>query len=449
MQKVSSPLPRATFGLHTARKALPAIAIAALLASSPAMAAKPAGKGKDSTTTDNSSTASSPMTLKVENYNFRNLSGDNSCLGEDDHLIWEALGSLQPGESFSFTPKYPACIYHPAAISVQLSWSGSELELSSNVPYRDYASSDIEQTGKAVVAPVIGNTAQLCMFPSYKQENIYYTITITNVGDTVAENIKADGRSENDWESYYYSRCVNADADQDGWNDALEHTMGSLTRYISSIDGESQMDKLWGPNYLRAQASSMTAHDEVDSYPADFNDDGVIDETDLGLILLHLGEGNGIPLEHISPNPGDEEYFYKNVFVWRRFDLNADGHVSQTDADIVEELLGQTVPLERDLIAPTAKITSPADGSLIAKGGYTLIKGHVWDNSNITQVDYLIDGKVECSANRPSPNWGTVSPYYQCGWRVPKRQGIYDLEVRAFDAAGNVSTSETVQVTAR
>ncbi|WP_432695477.1 Ig-like domain-containing protein [Marinobacterium sp. YM272] len=436
--------------MHALPKAAITLSVAfGLVLSSHAMAAKPEGKGKNSTTTESTSPSSDPLSLTTENYNFRNLSGDNSCLGEDDHLIWEALGSLQPGESFSFTPKYAACNYHPAAITVQLEWEGSELQLSSTVPYRDYSSSDIEQTGKAVIAPNVGNTSQLCMFPNYKEEGINYTITVTNVGDTAANNIVVDGHSENDWVRYYYNRCVNADADNDGWNDALEHTMGSLVRYIGYIDGEFQMDKLWGPNYLRAQADTLSAHDEVDSYPADFNDDGAVDQFDLDRIALHLGEGNGVPLEAISPNPSDPAYLYSNVFEWRRFDLDGDGYVSQSDIDIVASLVGYILPMTEDIIAPTARVVYPADNGTIAKGGYTLIKGHVWDNASIVQVDYIVNGRTECSATRPSPNWGTTSPFYYCGWQVPKKQGTHDIEIQVQDAAGNISSSGIVQVIAQ
>ncbi|TCK08775.1 Ig-like domain-containing protein [Marinobacterium mangrovicola] len=439
---------------HKASHALPKVAITisaafGLMLSSHVMAAKPAGKGKNSTATESAVTNSGPLALATEDYNFRNLSGDNSCLGEDDHLIWEALGSLQPGESFSFTPKYPACNYHPAAITVQLSWEGSELELSSTVPYRDYSSSDVEQTGKAVVAPNVGNTSQLCMFPNYKEEGINYTITVTNIGDTAADNIVVDGHSENDWVEYYYNRCVNADADNDGWNDALEHTMGSLVRYIGYIDGDYQMDTLWGPNYLRAQANTLGVNDEVDSYPADVNDDGTVDQLDLARIGLHLGEGNGIPLEAISPNPSDPAYLYANVFEWRRFDLDGDGYVSQTDIDIAAALVGYLVPTSEDIIAPTARVVYPEDGGTIAKGGYTQIKGHVWDNANIVQVDYIVNGRTECSATRPSPNWGTTSPFYYCGWNVPKKQGVHEIEILVRDGADNVSTSGIIQVTAQ
>lgn len=419
--------------------------LALLLTAGPVLAAKPAGKGKnssDSTTTG----SSSPMTLAVERYEFRNLSGDNSCLGEDDHLIWQAVGSLQPGESFSFTPRYPACINHPAAITVQLSWSGSELELSSVVPYRDYASSDAEQTGLAVTASNVGNSAQLCMFPNYREEQLNYTITVTNVGDRVAENVVVDGHSENDWVEYYYSRCVNADTDHDGWNDALEHTMASLVRSIGYIDGEFQMNTLWGPNYLRAQSATLGADDEVDSDPADLNDDGLIDSRDLDRLQLYVGEGNGIPLARLSPNPGDPAYLHANAFAWRRYDLDGDGLVNQTDVDIVAALIGQPLPLGEDVLAPTARVLAPADGSRVAKGSYTRIDGHVWDNASISRVEYRVDGQLICAADRPAPVWGTLSPYYACWWNVPKRQGLHEIEIHVYDGAGQLTISEPVQV---
>jgi len=428
-------------------RALTIMAVIGILfsASSPVLAGKPVKVTLDGA----SSSSNTPLALETESYQFRNLSGDNSCLGEDDHLVWKAIGDLQPGESFTFTPQYPACINHPAAISVQLSWQGSKLELSSTVPYRDYTSDDLSQTGKAVLAPVVGNTAQLCMFPYYQEENIYYSITVTNVGDSVAQDIVVDGRSENDWAKYYYSRCLNADADGDGWNDSLEHTMASLVRYIGYIDGQFQMNSLWGPNYLKAQADTIAADDEIDSYPADVNDDGRVDSLDIETIRRFLGQGDGIPLEQISPNPGDLAYFYNAVKQWRRYDLDGDGMVAQSDIDIVSTLDGYPVPMAEDIVAPTARVLSPANDSTVAKGSYQQIKGHVWDNVAIAKVEYLVDGQVECSATKPAPVWGTTSPYYSCWWNVPKRQGQHVIEIQVYDAAGNVSTSDPILVSAQ
>jgi len=84
-----------------------------------------------------------PMSLVQESYDFR-VAAESSCLGEDDELEWTATGSLAPGESFSFTPAYPACNAHPAAITVVSSWNDGALELSSTVPDADFASWDAD-----------------------------------------------------------------------------------------------------------------------------------------------------------------------------------------------------------------------------------------------------------------------------------------------------------------
>ena len=193
----------------------------------------------------------------------------------------------------------------------------------------------------------------------------------------------------------------------------------------------------------------MTAQDEIDSDPADLNDDGQIDTLDVDRIRLHLGEGNGIPLSQLSPNPGNPgnpAYLNANGFEWRRYDLDADGYVSQTDVDIVAALVGYPLPMAEDIIPPTARVLVPAKGATVAKGSYTKISGHVWDNASITRVEYRVDGKTICAAEQPSPVWGVMSPYYVCWWNVPKRQGLHEIEILVFDGAGNQTTSELVQV---
>ncbi|NVK39848.1 MAG: hypothetical protein HWE39_01280 [Oceanospirillaceae bacterium] len=439
-------------GFFRARDSLSATSILvplgfALCLSGTAIAGKPTSTNGNKQGADNS--VSTPLALSRDTYQFRNLSGDNSCLGEDDHLIWEAIGDLEPGESFTFTPQYPACNYHPAAISVQLSWQGSELELSSTVPYDDFSSSNSDQTGMEIVAPTVGNSAQLCMFPNYKEEGVYYSVTVTNTGDALAENIVVDGRSENDWAVFYYSRCLNADGDGDGWNDSLEHTMANLVRYVTSSDGESALNTVWGPNYLKSHPSTSSAYDEIDSYPPDVNDDGQVDQLDIDRLSQFLGQGNGIPLSAISANPGDPGYLYLNTHKWRRFDLDADGYVSQADVDIVAALIGYPLPVSEDIIAPTARLLWPADGDSVTRGSLIQLKGHVWDNAAITRVDYIVDGQPVCSVSEPSPVWGTTSPFYQCWWDLPKKQGYHDIEIRVQDGAGNLATSQRIQVLAQ
>lgn len=387
-----------------------------------------------------------PMALEYENYNFRNLSRDNSCLGEDDHLLWKAVGTLAPGESFSFTPQYPACNGHPAVISVVANWSGGPLELSSNAPDTDYASWDNGQMGKHIVAPVVNQGAQLCMFPAYNGDGRNYTIILTNTGSQSVSNIVLEGRGENDWPYYYYERCIHADADGDGWNDSFEHTMANLVYPNGYIDGEYQPYVLWGSNYLRGRPATNVADDEIDAYPPDFNDDGVVDQVDREQFLAWFGQGNGLPLAFISPNPGDVEWFHNNTFPWRRYDLDGDGYVGAEDTAILEAVMGEPVPAASDNIAPTARVLEPK--GTITRGQYFLIEGYAWDNAALVRVDYQVNGRNICSYTNPIPNFGFTSPFYNCWWEV-KSSGDHELTITAYDAAGHVTTSPALIVNAQ
>lgn len=389
-----------------------------------------------------------PMVLEYDDYNFRNLSGDNSCLGEDDALEWRATGSLAPGESFTYTPEVPGCYLNAHAISAVLSWEGSELEMSSVVPGNDYTSGDLSQQGKQINARKFNNTSQLCMFPVFDDGDAYYTITVTNVGNSTATNIILDGESKNDWAIFYYNRCLNADADQDGWNDSFEHSMSQLVYPVVDIEGVYEPFFLWGSNYLKDVADTPVADDEVDSYPPDFNDDKVVDYSDLDEISAFLGEGNGITMEEISPDAYIPEWFHYNQFQWRRYDLDADGYVTQTDVDIVEKLIGQPIPMLDDIIEPTARVTLPLSGEIVPRGEYYRIRGHVWDNMAVSRVEYLVDGKTICSVTDPVPDFGFTSPFYACWWKTPKKRGQFDIAIRVSDASGNMATSEIVSVIA-
>ena len=388
----------------------------------------------------------SPMAIEYDRYEFRNLSGDNSCLGEDDALEWKATGSLEPGESFTYTSEVPGCYRSLHAISVTLTWQDSELELSSIIPGNDGTSWDLSQKGKPISAIKSGNSAQLCMFPSFDDEATVYSITVTNTGNSTAKNIVLDGWDKNDWPIYYYNRCMHSDADRDGWNDSFEHSMSQLVYPLGYIDGEFQPYILWGSNYLKGSADTSDVDDEIDSYPPDFSDDGIVNNDDVEEINWYLGEGNGIALETISPNHNIPESYHSNQFAWRRYDLNVDGYVTQADVEIVEKLIGQPVPMTEDTIAPFARILLPYTDEIIPRGKDYRIQGHTWDNAALDKVEYLVDGKTVCSVTNPIPSFGFTSPFNTCWWKTPKRRGQYTLTIRVTDASGNSTTSEPVSV---
>lgn len=93
-----------------------------------------------------------------------------------------------------------------------------------------------------------------------------------------------------------------------------------------------------------------------------------------------------------------------------------------------------------DTIPPTVSIGSPANNSIVARKSTVTITASASDNVGVTRVEFLVNGAQQCT--------DTTLPY-SCNWRVPAAPNkTYQIQARAFDAAGNSATA-TVQVTAR
>jgi len=277
-----------------------------------------------------------PLTTLSESYFFR-WDAIKNCVSEDDTLDWSAMGYLAPGQSFTFTPRYPDCKDARAVMVKVTADTGASLRVSTVVPLPDGISNDPGQQGKTIVADTAGGLARLCMFPnsSYSLPT-GYTITVTNVGTTTASTVGVTGKDYNDWPIFYWSECLGADADHDGWSDSYEHAMAQLVYPTGNyINGALPA----GSNYL-ASCGTAQANDEFDFWPPDLDDDGVVTQADVNLLAAHLGEGNGIPWASISPNSGVPEAYWNHVGAWNRFDLNADGYVDAKDLAIVQGLLG-------------------------------------------------------------------------------------------------------------
>ena len=277
-----------------------------------------------------------PLALISENYSFR-WDATKGCVGEDDHLDWTAQGTLAPGHSFSFTPQYPDCGTSRAVMFHVASEAGSSLRLRTVVPRYDGISNDPAQEGMEIVARSVNGAAHLCMFPNTGfSAPAGYTVTLTNEGTTSA-SVTLTGSDENDWPYYYWSQCLAADADHDGWSDSLEHAMAQLV-YPTGNHVTGSLPA--GTNYLRA-CGTPGANDEFDTWPPDLDDDGVVTQADVDLLAAHLGEGNGIAWSLISPNHDVPEAYWNHVGAWNRFDLNADGWVDSKDLDLVKAALGK------------------------------------------------------------------------------------------------------------
>jgi hypothetical protein len=98
-------------------------------------------------------------------------------------------------------------------------------------------------------------------------------------------------------------------------------------------------------------------------------------------------------------------------------------------------------PASGDTAAPSVTITSPVDGSKVARSSSVTISASASDNIAVTKVEFYVNGVLKCT--------DTAAPY-TCAWAVPRGRNIpYSLQANAYDAAGNRSSSAVVSVTSR
>lgn len=122
---------------------------------------------------------------------------------------------------------------------------------------------------------------------------------------------------------------------------------------------------------------------------------------------------------------------------------DAAGNVGQSNsvAATVSNSVSEPPPPSSDMQAPTVSITTPVDGSTVAKRSKLTITAAATDNVGVTQVQFLVNGTAKCT--------DTVAPY-SCVVTVANKAGIaYSITAKSYDAAGNVGTSPLVTVTSR
>ena len=89
-----------------------------------------------------------------------------------------------------------------------------------------------------------------------------------------------------------------------------------------------------------------------------------------------------------------------------------------------------------DTVAPTVRITSPADGTYVARNVSVYVQAG--DNAGVSRVDLYIDGRYYASS-------ASASPVFSWNTRRTAR-GAHTLQAYAYDAAGNVGASSSVIV---
>lgn len=92
---------------------------------------------------------------------------------------------------------------------------------------------------------------------------------------------------------------------------------------------------------------------------------------------------------------------------------------------------GQNQPVAPtpDTTAPTVTITSPTNGSTVKKNSTVTISASASDNVAVTTIEFYVNGTLLSSGTAPS-----------YAWKVPNTRASHTITVKAYDAAGNVTT---------
>jgi len=110
------------------------------------------------------------------------------------------------------------------------------------------------------------------------------------------------------------------------------------------------------------------------------------------------------------------------------------GNVGQSSA-VAVTVNNQTQT--QDVTAPTVSITSPASNATVS--GNLTISASATDNVGIAKVEFYVNGALH--------NTDTSAPFSYGGATTSANNGTYTLYAKAYDAAGNVKQSSTVNFT--
>ncbi|HEV7920461.1 MAG TPA: Ig-like domain-containing protein [Thermoanaerobaculia bacterium] len=125
------------------------------------------------------------------------------------------------------------------------------------------------------------------------------------------------------------------------------------------------------------------------------------------------------------------------------FTVSADGGVHQGPNEVAAAGLPRSFTLDEggggggDTILPTTSITAPANGATVS--ATVAVNANASDNVGVTKVEFYLDGALKST--------DTTSPYSWSWDTTTATNGAHALTTRAYDAALNVGSSATVNVT--
>jgi len=124
------------------------------------------------------------------------------------------------------------------------------------------------------------------------------------------------------------------------------------------------------------------------------------------------------------------------------FTVSADGAVHQGPNELVASGLPLSftiddAPAAPDTTPPSTSITNPANGATVS--GTVSVTASASDNVGVTKVEFYLDGALQST--------DTASPYAWSWNTTTASNASHTLTSKAYDAAGNSSSSSAVSVT--
>ncbi|RKG52509.1 hypothetical protein D7X30_33415 [Corallococcus sp. AB011P] len=96
------------------------------------------------------------------------------------------------------------------------------------------------------------------------------------------------------------------------------------------------------------------------------------------------------------------------------------------------------VTLNNDFIAPTVSITYPAPNDILLRETSYIVTASASDNVGVARVEFFLDGMPAGTS--------TTAPF-SVPWYIYTTAGLHSVSAKAYDAAGNVTSSASVMVT--
>jgi hypothetical protein len=98
-----------------------------------------------------------------------------------------------------------------------------------------------------------------------------------------------------------------------------------------------------------------------------------------------------------------------------------------------------SVPVTIDNRSPEVRLVLPEDGATfsLSETEQILLEAQAEDEHSVREVQFFIDGQL-ASTDKTEP--------FVYRWRVPVREGMVEIFVRAVDEAGNTSESDPITI---